>query len=140
MSIDDLNTFLAQYLRTQFDPSAPLPDLWPSGGLGVFLVFVLPTVVGIPLGVIMARDAALSPLLTAGLYFARALALAVTAAPILFRRSRRRSSRTIVKPTSTPHISPGPALPLASAPSAARLPRKRATHTGRRRPSRGVHR
>src|SRR5438552_5757174 len=83
MSIDDLNTFLAQYLRTQFDPSAPLPDLWPSGGLGVFLVFVLPTVVGIPLGVIMARDAALSPLLTAGLYFASDLVLAVTAEPML---------------------------------------------------------
>ena len=35
MSIDDVNTFLAQYLRTQFDPSAPLPDLWPAGVLGV---------------------------------------------------------------------------------------------------------
>src|SRR5258706_11494666 len=79
MSIDDLNTFLAQYLRTQFDPSAPLPDLWPAGVFGVFLIFVLPTVVGIPLGVIMARDAALSPLLTAGLYFASGLVLAVTA-------------------------------------------------------------
>src|SRR5438552_984222 len=83
MSIDDLNTFLAQYLRTQFDPSAPLPDLWPSGGLGVFLIFVLPTIVGIPLGVIMARDAALDPLLTAGLYFASDLVLAVTAEPML---------------------------------------------------------
>src|SRR5712692_6731042 len=83
MSIDDLNTFLTQYLRTQFDPSAPLPDLWPSGGLGVFLVFVLPTIVGIPLGVIMARDAALSPLLTAGLYFASDLVLAVTAEPMV---------------------------------------------------------
>jgi len=83
MSIDDLNTFLAQYLRTQFDPSAPLPDLWPTGVFGVFLIFVLPTVVGIPLGVIMARDAALSPLVTAGLYFASDLVLAVTAEPML---------------------------------------------------------
>src|SRR6267378_5755933 len=83
MSIDDLNTFLAQYLRTQFDPSAPLPDLWPVGAIGVFLIFVLPTIVGIPLGVIMARDAALPPLLTVGLYFASDLVLAVTAEPML---------------------------------------------------------
>src|SRR6266568_557560 len=83
MSIDDLNTFLAQYLRTQFDPSAPLPDLWPAGVLGVFLIFVLPTVVGIPLGVIMGRDAGLSPLIMAGLYFASDLVLAVTAEPML---------------------------------------------------------
>jgi hypothetical protein len=83
MSIDDLNTFLAQYLRTQFDPSAPLPDLWPTGAFGVFLIFVLPTIVGIPLGVIMARDAALPPLLTVGLYFASDLVLAVTAEPML---------------------------------------------------------
>ena len=83
MSIDDLNTFLAQYLRTQFDPSAPLPDLWPVGALGVFLIFVLPTIVGIPLGVIMARDAALDPLLTGGLYFASDLVLVVTAEPML---------------------------------------------------------
>src|SRR5216683_2914154 len=83
MSIDDLNTFLAQYLRTQFDPSAPLPNLWPTGIWGVFLIFVMPTVVGIPLGVIMARDAGLSPLLTAGLYFASDLVLPITAEPML---------------------------------------------------------
>src|SRR5437763_1531453 len=249
MSIDDLNTFLAQYLRTQFDPSAPLPDLWPVGALGVFLIFVLPTIVGIPLGVIMARDAALDPLLTAGLYFASDLVLAVTAepmlaglrwvarrvpfldrlgsrlarlteatglqeggargplglilvsftvnplagraaaaaaghgffsgwalaiigdmiyfalimastlwissvfsndrlaigvvlivaflAPIVLRRLRRGSPR-VSGPRTTPVRVPT-ATPLAE-PSAARLPRKRATHTGRRRPSRGVHR
>jgi hypothetical protein len=83
MSIDDLNAFLAQYLRAQFDPSAPLPTLWPTGILGVFLVFVMPTVLGIPLGVLMARDTGLSPLETAGLYFASDLVLAVTAEPIL---------------------------------------------------------
>jgi hypothetical protein len=83
MSVDDLNTFLAQYLRTQFDPSAPLPDIWPTGIWGVFLVFVMPTVVGIPLGVIMARDAGLSPLVSAGLYFMSDLVLAVTAEPMV---------------------------------------------------------
>src|SRR5712691_12556474 len=249
MSIDDLNTFLAQYLRTQFDPSAPLPVTWPAGIWGVFLVFVLPTVVGIPLGVIMARDAALSPLLTAGLYFASDLVLAVAAAPMLavlrwvgrrvpilnslgqklgrltettglqeggvrgplglilvsftvnplagraaaaaaghgffsgwalaiigdmiyfalimastlwissvfgndrlaigivlivaflapivLRRLRRGSPRVTAPRTTQVRVPT--ATPLAE-PSAARLPRKRATHTGRRRPSRGLHR
>ncbi len=83
MSIDDLSTFLAQYVRTQWDPSAPLPDLWPAGIVGVFLIFVMPTVIGIPLGVIMARDAGLSPLITTGLYFASDLVLAVTAEPMV---------------------------------------------------------
>ncbi|MCA1647528.1 MAG: hypothetical protein LC797_19390 [Chloroflexi bacterium] len=83
MSIDDLNTFLTQYLRTQFDPSAPLPDLWPTGIAGVFLIFVMPTIVGIPLGVIMARDAGIAPLITAALYFASDLVLAVTAEPMV---------------------------------------------------------
>ncbi len=249
MSIDDLNTFLAQYLRTQFDPSAPLPDLWPAGVFGVFLIFVLPTVVGIPLGVIMGRDAGLSPLVMASLYFASDLVLAVTAepmlaglrwvsrrvwllnrlgarlarltettglqeggvrgplglilvsftvnplagraaaaaaghgffsgwalaiigdmiyfalimastlwissvfgndrlaigvvlivaflAPILLRRLRRGSTKAGAPQTTQVRMPTGAPL---TAPSAARLPRKRATHTGRRRPSRGVHR
>ncbi len=249
MSIDDLNTFLAQYLRTQFDPSAPLPDLWPAGVLGVFLIFVLPTVVGIPLGVIMGRDAGLSPLVMASLYFASDLVLAVTAepmlaglrwvsrrvwllnrlgarlarltettglqeggvrgplglilvsftvnplagraaaaaaghgffsgwalaiigdmiyfalimastlwissvfgndrlaigvvlivaflAPILLRRLRRGSTKAGAPQTTQVRMPTGAPL---TAPSAARLPRKRATHTGRRRASRGVHR
>jgi hypothetical protein len=252
MSIDDLNTFLAQYLRTQVDPSAPLPDLWPAGVLGVFLIFVLPTVVGIPLGVIMARDAGLSPLLTAGLYFASDLVLPITAepvlalvrwvgkrvafmdrlgarlarltettglkeggvrgplglilvsftvnplagraaaaaaghgffsgwalaivgdmiyfalimastlwissvfgndrlaigvvlivaflAPILLRRLRRGSTPARRQPTTHVPAVPASATPLGNASGAARLPRKRATHTGRRRPSRDLHR
>src|SRR5712692_347464 len=252
MSIDDLNTFLAQYLRTQFDPSAPLPDLWPAGVFGVFLIFVLPTVVGIPLGVIMARDAGLSPLLTAGLYFASDLVLPITAepmlalvrwvgkrvafmdrlgarlarltettglkeggvrgplglilvsftvnplagraaaaaaghgffsgwalaivgdmiyfalimastlwissvfgndrlaigvvlfvaflAPILLRRLRRGSSSAAAQPPAHVRVVTGPGTSLASAASAERLQRKRGTHTGRRRPSGGVHR
>jgi|SRR5579859_2799697 len=251
MSIDDLNTFLAQYLRTQFDPSAPLPDLWPAGVFGVFLIFVMPTVVGIPLGVIMARDAGLTPLITAALYFASDLVLAVTAepglalvrwigarvpllgrlgdrlaslsaraglkddgvrgplglilvsftvnplagraaaaaaghgffggwalaiigdmlyfalimastlwissvfgndrlaigvvfivaflAPLLLRRLRRAPS-TSGSPRGAPlRVATATATPLTAA-SAARVPRKRSTHTGRRRPSRGVHR
>ena|SRR5438105_9635319 len=252
MSNDDLTTFLAQYLRTQFDPSAPLPDLWPTGILGVFLVFVMPTVIGIPLGVIMARDAGLSPLVTTGLYFASDLVLAVTAepmvallrwvgtrvallgrlgdrlanltahaglkedgvrgplglilvsftvnplagraaaaaaghgffngwalaivgdmayfglimastlwissvfgndrlaigvvlivaflAPILLRRLRRGSAAGRSRPTAPLRVATATATSPAAAPGAARLSRKRATHTGRRRPSRGVQR
>jgi hypothetical protein len=83
MSNDDLNRFLAEIARALFDPTAPLPSLWPSGVLGVFLIFVTQIGAGIPLGVLLARDSGLSPLTTAGLYFASDLVLAVTVEPIL---------------------------------------------------------
>ena len=60
-------------------------------------------------------------------------------APILLRRLRRGSARAGVPRTTNLRVATARATPLA-APSTARLPRKRATHTGRRRPSRGVQR
>jgi hypothetical protein len=66
-----------------FDPTAPLPSLWPSGAWGVFLIFATQIGAGIPLGVLRARDAGLSLLETAGLYFASDLVLAVTVEPML---------------------------------------------------------
>lgn len=83
MSNDDLNTLLLQYTRAVFDPSAPLPTLWPSGMLGVFLIFATQIGAGIPLGVLMARDAGISPLATAMLYFASDLILPITTEPML---------------------------------------------------------
>src|SRR5438105_11950910 len=83
MTDDQLSTLLAQYARAVFDPSAPLPSLWPTGVLGVFLIFATQIGAGIPLGVLMARDSGLSPLLTAGLYFASDLLLPVTTEPML---------------------------------------------------------
>src|SRR5690242_13932963 len=83
MSPDDLNTFLAQFSRAMLDPSAPLPTLWPTGAFGVFLVFATQIGAGIPIGVIMAREAGLNVLEIAGLYLASDVLLAVTCEPIL---------------------------------------------------------
>jgi hypothetical protein len=83
MSPDDLNTFLEQFTRAVFDPSAPLPTAWPVGALGVLLLFCTQIGAGIPLGVIMARDAGLSPLTTAVLYLISDIFLACTFEPML---------------------------------------------------------
>src|ERR1700694_5996681 len=82
MTDDQLNTLMAQFARGVFDPTAPLPDLWPAGMLGFFLIFVTQFGAAVPLGVIMARDAGISPLMMAVLYFASDLVLAVTAEPM----------------------------------------------------------
>ena len=82
MSDDDLTRAINELVRAQWDPTAPLPFFWPAGVAGVFLFFV-PLAAGIPFGVIMARDAGLSPLMTAGLYLVSDLVLAVTAEPFL---------------------------------------------------------
>jgi hypothetical protein len=83
MSADDLNTFLAQFSRAMLDPTAPLPNLWPSGAFGVFLIFATQIGAGIPIGVIMGRDIGLSALQMAGLYLASDVVLALTCEPIL---------------------------------------------------------
>ena len=83
MSDTDLSNLLNQFTRAMFDPTAPLPSLWPAGAWGVFLVFVTQIGAGIPLGVIMARNAGINPVATAGLYLASDVVLAVTMEPIL---------------------------------------------------------
>src|ERR1700694_523966 len=83
MTDDQLAPLLPQYSRAMFDPSAPLPSLWPTGVLGVFLVFATQIGAGIPLGVLLARGAGLSPPMTAALYFASDLLLPVTTEPML---------------------------------------------------------
>jgi hypothetical protein len=83
MTNDDLTRALNELIRAQWDPTAPLPFFWPAGVAGVLLMFVMPLAAGIPFGVIMARDAGLSPLVTAGLYLVSDLLLPVTAEPFL---------------------------------------------------------
>jgi hypothetical protein len=83
MSNDDLTTVLNQFTRAMWDPTAPLPSVWPVGVWGVFLVFVTQIGAGIPLGVILARNAGISPVVTAGLYLASDVVLAVTMEPVL---------------------------------------------------------
>jgi hypothetical protein len=76
MSSDDL-------LRLLWDPTAPLPTTWPAGGLGAFLLFLVPVGGGIPLGVLMARDGGVSPVITALLYLASDVVIALFAEPWL---------------------------------------------------------
>jgi hypothetical protein len=83
MSSDDLITFLNQFNRAMLDPTAPLPTLWPSGAFGVFLVFATQIGAGIPIGVVMARDAGLSPAIMALLYLASDVVLTVVTEPML---------------------------------------------------------
>ncbi|MBV9323159.1 MAG: hypothetical protein JO352_05150, partial [Chloroflexi bacterium] len=83
MSNDDLNTLLQQFSRAMIDPTAPLPTLWPTGTLGVFLIFVTQIGAGIPVGVLMARNAGIDPLATAGLYAASDVVLAIVMEPML---------------------------------------------------------
>jgi hypothetical protein len=73
----------AELTRALFDPTAPLPAGWPSGALGAFLLFLVPVGGGIPLGVLMARNAGVPAAMTVGLYFVSDLVLAVTAEPML---------------------------------------------------------
>ena len=83
MSNDELTTLLNQFTRAVFDPTAPLPTLWPAGALGVFLVFVTQIGAGIPLGVLLARKADLPLIVTVGLYLASDVVLALTMEPML---------------------------------------------------------
>lgn len=70
-------------LHALVDPTAPLPASWPTGVLGVFLLFLVPIGGGIPFGVLMARDAGISLAATAGLYFLSDVVLALTTEPFL---------------------------------------------------------
>jgi hypothetical protein len=83
MSNDDLTQLLNQFSRALFDPTAPLPTLWPVGAMGVFLVFVTQIGAGIPLGVIMARNAGIPIPVTALLYLASDVVLAIAMEPML---------------------------------------------------------
>ena len=57
-----------ELLQALVNPGAPLPAAWPQGAMGAFLLFMFPIGGGIPFGVIMARDAGVSPLVTFALY------------------------------------------------------------------------
>ncbi|MBV9172500.1 MAG: hypothetical protein JOZ81_20705 [Chloroflexi bacterium] len=71
------------FLRALIDPSAPLPGGWPSGALGAFCLFLVPIGGGIPLGVIMGRDAGVAPAVMAGMYLITDVFRAFTREPML---------------------------------------------------------
>src|SRR5215213_11260475 len=72
----------SDFLQPLLDPTAPLPAIWPTGFWGAFLLFCIPIGGGIPLGVLMARDAGVSPLTMALMYFVSDIFMAVTHEPM----------------------------------------------------------
>jgi len=74
----------SDFLVPLLDPTAPLPAYWPAGVWGAFLLFLVPIGGGIPLGVLMGRDAGVSPLTMAGMYFVSDLVMAVTHEPMFW--------------------------------------------------------
>jgi len=72
----------SDFLQPLIDPTAPLPAIWPTGFWGAFLLFLVPIGGGIPLGVLMARDAGVSPLVMAGMYLVSDIVMAVTHEPM----------------------------------------------------------
>jgi hypothetical protein len=74
----------SDFLLPLIDPTAPLPAYWPGGGLGAFLLFLIPIGGGIPLGVIMGTDAGVSPPMLALMYFVSDIFMAVTHEPFFW--------------------------------------------------------
>lgn len=74
----------SDFLAPLIDPTAPLPAIWPTGAWGAFLLFLIPIGGGIPLGVLMGRDAGLSPLVMAAMYFVSDIFMAVTHEPFFW--------------------------------------------------------
>jgi hypothetical protein len=71
----------SDFLQPLIDPTAPLPAIWPTGFWGAFLLFLIPIGGGIPLGVLMARDAGVSPAVMALMYLVSDIFMAVTHEP-----------------------------------------------------------
>jgi hypothetical protein len=69
--------------RALLDPSAPIPAGWPTGALGVLLLFLVPIGGGIPAGVLMAHARGIGWPLMMGLYFVSDVVLAFTFEPLL---------------------------------------------------------
>jgi hypothetical protein len=74
----------SDFLAPLIDPTAPLPAYWPTGFWGAFLLFLVPIGGGIPLGVIMGRDAGLSPFTMSAMYFVSDIFMAVSHEPIFW--------------------------------------------------------
>jgi len=69
--------------RALLDPTAPIPQGWPAGALGVLLLFLVPVGGGIPAGVLLARDRGLAWPVMMALYFVSDVILACTFEPVL---------------------------------------------------------
>jgi hypothetical protein len=69
--------------RFAWDPSAPVPLGWPHGWVGVLLLFCVPMGVGVPPGVLLAKQAGLGPAMTTNLYLLSDVLMAFVFEPML---------------------------------------------------------
>ncbi len=65
------------WLRLVWDPTAPVPHGWPHGPLGALLLFCVPGGMGVPPGVLLAKQDGIGPAMTTVLYFLSDLLVAV---------------------------------------------------------------
>lgn len=72
------------FLIPLLDPTAPPPASLPGGAWGAFLLFLIWGGAGIPMGVIMGRDAGLSPTTMTGMYFVSDIVMALTHEPLFW--------------------------------------------------------
>jgi hypothetical protein len=70
---------------------APVPAAWPRGWFGVLLLFCVPGGLGIPSGVLLARDDGIGAAATTVLYFLSDVLLALAIEPVLIALARARS-------------------------------------------------
>src|SRR3569833_2320296 len=84
-------------LRALFDPTAPLPAVWPGGGWGAFLLFLVPIGGGIPLGILMARQAGLSIVAVVLMYLGSDLLSALVVEPFVAATRRLGPKRPAIR-------------------------------------------
>lgn len=60
---------IPDWLRLVWDPTAPVPLGWPHGSLGALLLFCVPGGMGVPPGVLLAKQDGIGPAMTTALYF-----------------------------------------------------------------------
>jgi hypothetical protein len=69
--------------RFAWDPSAPVPLGWPHGWVGVLILFCVPMGVGVPPGVLLAKQAGIGPAMTTNLYLLSDVLMAFVFEPML---------------------------------------------------------
>jgi len=69
--------------RFAWDPSAPVPLGWPHGWVGVLILFCIPGGVGVPPGVLLAKQAGIGPAMTTNLYVLSDVLMACVFEPML---------------------------------------------------------
>jgi hypothetical protein len=69
--------------RFAWDPSSPVPLGWPHGWVGVLILFCVPGGVGVPPGVLLAKQGGLGPAMTTNLYLLSDVLMAFVFEPML---------------------------------------------------------